>query len=98
MIAEIHVAPSPIGTPLDKYKHINEVIETISSSGLQYEVSALGTTFEGSDSKVWEVLRKVHEGTIRAGATSNISNIRIFSSVDEAVSIDSLTKKFRDKN
>ena len=57
MIAEIEVLPTPPGTPDDRYKHVEAAIKVIETSGLHYEVDALGTTFEGEPDDVWRVMR-----------------------------------------
>jgi uncharacterized protein YqgV (UPF0045/DUF77 family) len=77
MIAEIHVAPSPAGTPQDRYAHVDAAIAVIRGSGLHHEVGALGTTFEGPDDDVWRVLREAHEAVLRSGADGVITSIRL---------------------
>ena len=44
---------------------------------LNYEVGALGTTVEGPDDELWALLRRMHEATLKSGASSVITNVRI---------------------
>ncbi len=92
VIAEIQVAPSPPGTADDPHAHVEAAIAVIQSSGLRYEVGALGTTLEGSPDAVWATLRAAHEAMLAAGATGGISHVKI-AQVDRTM--DSLTGKFR---
>ena len=73
MIAEIQVLPTPSGTAAERYAHVVAAIAVIESSGLTYEVGALGTTIEGRPDDVWALLRQVHEACIAAGADRAVS-------------------------
>ena len=98
MIAEIHVHPSPSGTPDDKYAHVEAAIAVIQASGLHYEVGALGTTIEGEPDAVWATIRAAHEACLANGADGLISNVRLAQrSADDpaAPTMGSLTGKFR---
>jgi uncharacterized protein YqgV (UPF0045/DUF77 family) len=92
VIAEIQVAPAPPGTADNPHAHVEAAIAVIQSSGLRYEVGALGTTLEGDDAEVWATLRAAHEAMLAAGATSGLSHIKV-ASVNRTM--DSLTHKFR---
>ena len=96
MLAEIHVSPSPAGTPDNHYAYVDAAIAVVESSGLHYEVGALGTTFEGQPDAVWATLRAAHEAVLAAGAQSVITSIRLAAGTADGVSMDSLTAKFRD--
>jgi uncharacterized protein YqgV (UPF0045/DUF77 family) len=64
---------------------------------VHHEVSALGTTLEGSPDQVWAVLRAAHEATLAVGATFTISFIKLAEGVDDGgPTMDRLTAKFRD--
>ena len=92
VIAEIQVAPSPPGTPGNPHAHVEAAIEVIASSGLRYEVGALGTTLEGEADTVWDTLRAAHEAMVTAGAAGGISHVKV-ATVNRTM--DSLTAKFR---
>jgi uncharacterized protein YqgV (UPF0045/DUF77 family) len=84
MIVEIQVLPSPSGTPERRFAHVDAAIEAIVGSGLAHEVGALGTTVEGPPDEVWALLRRVHEATLAAGATSCVTNIKVAQGEGEA--------------
>jgi uncharacterized protein YqgV (UPF0045/DUF77 family) len=95
VIVEIQCLPSPAGTPDNPHAHIESAIAVIQGSGLSYEVSALGTTLEGDPDDVWPLLRRIHEATLAAGATSAISVIKVAESPVRPLTMAGLTQKFR---
>jgi uncharacterized protein YqgV (UPF0045/DUF77 family) len=95
MLAEIHVSPSPAGTPDHRYAHVDAAIAVVQASDLRYEVGALGTTFEGPPDAVWATLRAAHEAVLASGAASVITSIRLAAATAEGLSMDGLTAKFR---
>ncbi|MDN4481183.1 thiamine-binding protein [Demequina muriae] len=96
MIAEIQVLPRPVGTPDDRYAHVDAAIATIEASGLSYEVGGMGTTFEGTPDQVWALLRQVHESTIAAGAEGCLSVIKVSGAAgDRGPSVQDLVSKHR---
>jgi len=97
MIAEIQVLPRPSGTDDDPHAFVEAAIAAIGASGVHHEVSALGTTLEGTPDEVWAVLRAAHEATLAVGATFTISFIKLAEGVDDGgPTMDRLTRKFRD--
>ncbi len=96
MIAELQVLPRPAGTDDDPHAHVEAAIAVLQSSGLHAEVSALGTTFEGTPDQVWAALRAAHEATLAAGATFTISVVKLAEGeADQGPTMDRLTQKFR---
>jgi uncharacterized protein YqgV (UPF0045/DUF77 family) len=96
MIVEIQCLANPPGTPTEKYAHIEAAIRVVQESGLHYEVSPLGTTFEGEPDTVWPLLRRVHEACLNAGANSLVSVVKVEQAKGEsAPTMGSLTSKFR---
>ncbi len=96
MIAELQVLPRPAGTDGDPHAHVEAAIAVIAASGLHHEVSALGTTLEGTPDQVWAALRAAHEATLAAGATFTISVVKLAEGVDDGgPTMDRLTAKFR---
>ena len=97
MIMEIECLANPPGTPDVRYKHIEAAIGVIQSSGLKYEVSALGTTVEGEPDDIWRLARQVHEACLVAGADSVVSVVKFAQSGEGRPqnTMDSLTGKFR---
>ncbi|MGI8755875.1 MAG: thiamine-binding protein [Acidimicrobiales bacterium] len=97
MIAELQVLPRPSGTADDPHAHVEAAIAVLGASGLHYEVSALGSTFEGAPDAVWTALRAAHEATLAAGAEFTISVVKLAEGVgDQGPTMDRLTAKFRD--
>jgi uncharacterized protein YqgV (UPF0045/DUF77 family) len=98
VIAEIQCLPRPSGTDDDPYAHVHAAIEQIESSGLTYEVSALGTTVEGEPSQVWPLLQTVHEACITAGADSVITVIKVSQSAATSggATMAGLVSRYRD--
>ena len=98
MLAEIQVLPNPPGTPDDYYRHVEAAIAVIQSSGLTYEVDALGTTLDGDPDAVWDTLRRAHEAVLAAGADSVVTVVKLAQSGESRpdATIESLTGKFRE--
>jgi uncharacterized protein YqgV (UPF0045/DUF77 family) len=97
MIVEIECLPNPPGTADQPYLHVEAAIAVIERSGLNFEVDALGTTFEGDPETCWEVARDVHEACLNAGARSVVTVVKFAQHADPATqpTIGSLTGKFR---
>jgi len=95
MIVEIECLPDPPGTAANRYAHVEAAIAVIQQSGLNYQVSALGTTFEGPPDRVWPLMRAVHEACLAAGAGSVVSVIKVAQSAGEGPTIGDLTAKFQ---
>ena len=97
MIVEIECLANPPGTPDDRYRHIEAAIAVIQSSGLKFEVDALGSTVEGEPDELWALLRRVHEACLEAGADSLVSVIKVAQAREPArqSTMASLTGKFR---
>ena len=97
MIVEIQCLARPAGTPENRYKHIEAAIARIESSGLKFEVGALGTTIEGEPDQLWPLVRAVHQATIESGADGCVSVIKVSQSAPAMAqtTIDDLVGKFR---
>lgn len=97
MIVEIQCIPRPPGTVEVPYAHVHAAIRLIQSSGLPYEVGALGTTLEGEPDEVWPLLRRVHEACLDAGAEGVISVVKVAQTAvgRTAPTMDSLTDAYR---
>lgn len=74
MIAEIEV------TPIGEGEHIagpvSHVVRLIADSGLDYQVTSMGTIVEGEPDQVWALIRKCHEQGTR-DARRVMTQIRI---------------------
>lgn len=98
MIIEVQCLPQPLGTPTDRYAHVDAAIAVIQASGLPYEVGALGTTVEGSPDELWTLARAVHEATLHAGAEAEVTVFKVAEAAAgaEQPTVAGLTDKFRD--
>ncbi len=97
MLAEIQVLPNPPGTANNYYEHVEAAIAVVESSGLTFEVDALGTTLEGDADAVWATIRAAHEAVLTAGAGTVVTVVKLAQSGAgrEDSTINSLTGKFR---
>lgn len=99
MIVEIECLPRPLEEPGAPYSYVEAAIAVIQASGLNYEVSALGTTFEGEPDEVWRVARAAHEACLAAGAESVLTFVKFSQSrLPNPPTMASLTAKFRDND
>jgi uncharacterized protein YqgV (UPF0045/DUF77 family) len=97
VIVEIEVVPQPLGTDRARYAHVEAAIALAQSSGLHYEVNALGTTIEGEPDVLWPLLREMHESCLTAGAEHVITFVKLAQhrDVSDQPTMDALTRKFR---
>jgi uncharacterized protein (TIGR00106 family) len=97
VIVEIQCLPRPAGTSENRYEFIQAAIAVIQGSGLRFEVDALGTTIEGDPDRVWDVVRRVHEATLQAGAENCVSIVKVAQAREDQrqTGIDDLVGKFR---
>lgn len=95
MIAEIQVLPTPTGTAEHCWTHIEAAIAVVAQSGLEYEVGPLGKSIEGDRDTLWTTLRRAHEATISAGATSVVTLIKLFDAPGPTPTMAELTEPHR---
>lgn len=84
MLAEIRVAPRPAGVEGDRYAYVDVAIAVIATSGLPYEVHALGTVVDGPADEVWALLRAVHEAALAAGADAATTTMTVSQGAGDA--------------
>ena len=95
MIVEIQVVPKPSGNESSRYYFVERALDLIKSSGLKYEVGALGTTIEGEADAIWALLRAIHRAPLDAGADSILTYIKISEHADRPVTMSELTDPHR---
>ena len=78
----------------DLYPTVDATIALVASTGLPYEVGALGTTVEGDLVDLMDLARRMNELVVERGYTSVISQIRVYLGRDP-IAMDDLTAKFR---
>ena len=59
MLAEFSVEPIGGGTHFGAT--IAGIVEAVRESGIEYQVTAMGTLLEGEPAKIWDLLRRCHE-------------------------------------
>lgn len=74
MIAEITALP--IGESEHMSKPVASIVKRIAASGLDHEVTAMGTLVEGDDDAIWSLLRDCHD-VARKGSDRVIFEVRI---------------------
>ncbi|MCC6421088.1 MAG: thiamine-binding protein [Gemmataceae bacterium] len=97
MIVEIQCLPSPAGVEGDRYRHIEAAIRVVQESGLQFEVSPLGTTVEGEPDTVWALVRRVHEAPLLSGSASIVTVVKVAQAREDVAqpTMSGLTAKYR---
>lgn len=88
----IQVLPTCSGK--DSYTIVDEAIKVISQSGLKFRVCPFETVIEGNYEEVMAVVRKAIEACYAAGAEKVLTNLKIQSARDKAVTIDDKTGKY----
>ena len=67
----------PLGEGANKYKLIDEAIELIKSSGLNYKVCPFETVVEGSSEQVYALIWQMQEQTLRNNCSELLINVKI---------------------
>lgn len=75
-IAEISIVPLGIQN-VSVSKFVAAAIEELQKSGLQYQLTPMGTIIEGSLEEVLDVIRRMHETPFRSGVKRVYTTIKI---------------------
>lgn len=67
----------PIGAKENKYELIDKAIALIQKSGLNYKVCPFETVVEGSNDKVYGLIREIQEETLKNNCSELLINIKI---------------------
>ncbi|SEQ78928.1 thiamine-binding protein [Piscibacillus halophilus] len=78
----------------DVIPYVDEAIQVIEESGVNYQVNALETTLEGDLSHLLSVVEKMNKKMIEVGSPSVISQVKI-AYHPEGITMDQLTEKYR---
>src|SRR5262245_35587740 len=90
MLAEFSVIPLDHGMSMKEY--VARILDIVDKSGLDYELTAMGTIVEGDPAIVWHLLRDCHEAI---ASMSNRVETRIVID-DKKGAKDRLVGKVRD--
>jgi uncharacterized protein (TIGR00106 family) len=63
MLAEFSV--TPVGAGIHLSKEIAKAVKVVKESGLEYQVTAMGTLIEGNSEEVFRVIGKAHQTLLR---------------------------------
>ena len=91
---DIQILPTVEGGEKEKYAVIDKVIEHIISTGLKYEVGALGTTVEGEFYALVEILKVAQDICFNEGA-ERVCTIAKFDYKKEGITIEEKIGKYR---
>lgn len=85
----------PKSTSVDMYKLIDLAIDEISRSGLKYLVCPFETVVEGDYDEVMQLVKRVQDVCIEAGADEVLVNLKIQRSAKKDLSFEDKIEKFR---
>lgn len=87
VVAEISVVPVGTGSP-SVSRYVADCIKMLGKSGLNYEVTAMGTIVEGELDAVLAAARRMHESPFAAGADRVVTTIKIDERRDKQLSME----------
>ncbi|MCS6817677.1 MAG: MTH1187 family thiamine-binding protein [Blastocatellia bacterium] len=87
-LVEVSVVPIGTGTP-SLGDHIAAAVRVLEKAGVPYEISPMGTLFEGELRDIFSLARKMHEAAFRHGAQRVITTITIDDRRDKSVTMRS---------
>ena len=88
----IQVLPTCDGK--NSYDIVDEAIKVISESGLKFRVCPFETVIEGDYGEVMALVERAIEACYKAGAEKVLTNLKIQSYADHAVTIEDKTGKY----
>jgi uncharacterized protein (TIGR00106 family) len=75
MIAELTILP--IGSEPHLTHAIAEAVRVVADSGLEYQVTAMGTLLQGDEEAVWETIRRCHRAARQVTRGRIVTEVRI---------------------
>lgn len=95
MKSNIAVQIIPKSTTVDMYSLIDMAIDEIAKSGLKYLVCPFETVIEGEYDQIMQLVKKVQDVCLKAGADEVIVNLKIHRSATRDLYIEDKIGKFR---
>jgi len=93
-MAIVDISVVPIGTNSPSVSSfVKEAIEIIKKSGLKYQVNPMGTTIEGDLTKIFDVVKVIHQHLFILGAQRILTTIKIDERIDKVQSMEEKVKK-----
>jgi uncharacterized protein (TIGR00106 family) len=90
VMALVEISVVPVGTPTTSIgDYIADAVRVLEEAGVRYEVSGVGTIFEGAAKDIFPLARKMHEAAFRRGANRVVTTIVIDDRRDKEVTMKS---------
>ncbi len=95
-IAEITIVPLGVeGASMSGY--VAGAVKVLEESGLNFELTAMGTIVSGDLDEIWSVLRRMHESCFSAGAPRVLTQVRIDDRRDRVGTPEQKVRSVREK-
>jgi uncharacterized protein (TIGR00106 family) len=95
-VAEISVVPIGTGsTSLSDY--VAQAIKLVVKSGLQYELTAMGTNIQGTLTEILSLTHEIHEAMIKMGAQRVLTTLKIDDRRDKELTLKGKVEAVRKK-
>ena len=94
-IVELTIVPVGVGPSVSAY--VAGAIKVLEKTGLEYELTAMGTIIAGDLDHILAAVRKMHESCFDAGAARVLTQIRIDDRRDKESSIERKIRSVREK-
>ncbi len=97
-MAIVEITIVPVGAPGASLSgYVANALEVLGESGLEYELTAMGTIISGDLDQIWGVVRRMHESCFSMGAPRVLTGIRVDDRRDKAGSPDQKIRSVREK-
>ena len=88
----------PLGTRSSSLsKYIAPAIKVLKKSGLNYQITSMGTIIEGNLNEILNVVRDMHEEVFKSSILRVVTTIKIDERRDKEASIQSKVLSLKDK-
>ena len=86
-VVEFSVIPVGTGSP-SVGSWVVEVQRAVRASGIKHQLTPMSTVLEGDVGEILEVIRKAHEGTLKAGVQRVLTSITIDDRTDKPLTME----------
>jgi uncharacterized protein (TIGR00106 family) len=94
-IVELSIVPLGVGAGVSSY--VAGAIKVLQTTGLEFELTAMGTIISGDLDQILSAVRKMHESCFDAGAVRVLTQIRIDDRRDRVSSSERKIRSVREK-
>lgn len=92
-IVSIQILPSA-PTQAIAHARVDKAIACIQQSGFLYKVGALETTIEGELGALLQLIQRIHETMIEAGAPYVLGQVKVYYNPTDGASMQRFTQKY----